>query len=149
MIPNNQDLTKAISDLSNQVNNLQTQINDLKKPVLLFDGNAVAGDNITLSQPYTNFRFLMAIIGTSTTPFFNALMGTTINSQVEEEIYFIKGWANDVFNSQIHIVSCGILSDTEFNVKACMYKVITDNNGVNSTKNASTNNYLKKIYGFY
>lgn len=142
---NQSDLDEITSNMTNQLLNIKSDITDLQtKEVLLFSGNATAGQTITLNDDYTKYRFLYIVNGTANTDWNGAMVGTTVNS--DNEMYFTKGYLNANKSSQIHIANLRKISNTQLQVVECGYKVLTGNNGENSTT-AFTSANVKKIYG--
>ena len=139
------DLDSIISNITKQLLNIKSDITDLQtKEVLLFSGNATAGQTITLNDDFTKYRSLYIVNGTADTDWNGAMVGTTVNS--DNEMYFTKGYLNVNKSSQIHIANLRRVSNTQLQVVECGYKVLTGNNGENSTTPFTSAN-VKKIYG--
>lgn len=133
------DLDEITSNMTNQLLNIKSDITDLQtKEVLLFEGNATAGQTITLNDDFTKYRFLYIVNGNSSQDWNGVMIGSTINSS--NEMYFTKGFVNSSKNSQIHIATLKKISNTQLQVVECGYKTL-------SSSSEFTSASVKKIYG--
>lgn len=133
------DLDEITSNMTNQLLNIKSDITDLQtKEVLLFEGNATAGQTITLNDDFTKYRFLYIVNGNSSQDWNGVMIGSTINSS--NEMYFTKGFVNSSKNSQIHIATLKKISNTQLQVIECGYKTL-------SSSSEFTSASVKKIYG--
>lgn len=136
---NQSDLDEITSNMTNQLLNIKSDITDLQtKEVLLFSGNATAGQTITLNDDFTKYRFLYIVNGNSSQDWNGVMIGSTINSS--NEMYFTKGFVNSSKNSQIHIATLKKITNTQLQVVECGYKTLSGSSEFTSAS-------VKKIYG--